>query len=739
MKRTLLGRVVALGSLGLLTGWMPLAAQDALHRLDAPIEVDGRLDEPAWAAVTPWPVIALSPTAGAEPSESTEILLAYDDDALYVGARLFGSAPADVAARSLTRDRLSGDNTLAILIDTYGDRENAVEFVTTPAGILVDRAISGDGQQANDSWNTFWSAATTTDGYHWFAEIRIPFSSLRFQETAVGAVIMGVTVSRFIAKTNERVTHPVLSPSYSNPQIRPSLSRRVALRNIKAATPVYLSPYGLTGFQRSHVQDGLTSPFRPVDEQSYEMGLDVKYAPSSNLAVDVTLNTDFAQIEADEQQVNLSRFSLFFPEKRQFFQERSGIFEFATGGGPDRLFHSRRIGLTGTGEPLRIYGGLRAVGRTGAWDFGVMDMQVEAPGGTGSENLGLLRLRRSVLTPGSAVGGLLTSRVGADGGADITLGVDALVRPVGNDYVTLQWAQVFNESTGTGGVDGAMARILWERRSDQGWVYSAGAKWTGESHDPALGFVTRAGYTFLNANLRYGFFPGHRTIFRSVQPSAVATTFIRNEPPDGGPAMETRTLNGYLNFELKNGAFGFLFVGDNLEDLPAALPIAGGAAVIPAGSHEWRRLGLSVFAPPANAIRANAGVYVGSFYDGTQWTASLAPSWNVSRHVELGAEYAWNRIRFPDRDQYVDADLARLRATVALDARLSVASFLQYNRVAGTVAGNARLRYRFGEGRDLWLVYNDVLNSDLDRVPGVELPRSARRALVLKYTHTMIP
>jgi hypothetical protein len=345
-----------------------------LPRLTGPIQLDGLSDEPAWEAVQPWQPTQYEPNNGAPPTERTEFLVAYDDTYVYFALRGYDSDSTGIRANTLYRDRLSGDDHFEILLDTFNDNETAVLFTTTPAGIRKDAAISNDasgggitsGQWINGDFNTFWDVSTEVNGDGWFAEIRVPFTSLRFQDDD-GRVVMGIILQRKVARKTERLVFPSVRPLADWAFLKPSLAQKVVLKGIRPHTPLYLTPYALTGLEQTFQLNETGTAYPREDDVKTEAGADLKYGITNNLTLDLTVNTDFAQVEADDQQVNLTRFSLFYPEKRQFFQERAGIFEFRTGG-LSRLFHSRRIGLTDDGQPVRIYGGARLVGRWGGWD-----------------------------------------------------------------------------------------------------------------------------------------------------------------------------------------------------------------------------------------------------------------------------------------------------------------------------------------------------------------------------------
>lgn len=483
----------------------------ALHRLPEPVKLDGVIDEHAWESIPALPMIQHLPRFGERPSERTEIRVAYDDDYIYMAARLYDSHPEGILAGGMQRDRLSLSNDwVTIGFDTFNDKENFLLFATSPAGIRSDVAFSNDAEGArpmNASWDTFWDVAVTRNEEGWFAEFRIPFSSLRFKDED-GRVVMGMTVWRWIARKQEAVLFPAIPPRWRWAHYKPSQAQEVVFEGIDRRRPVYVSPYGLLGVQEGEQWEDARGTYQGSREQAREAGLDIKYGFTSNLTLDVTFNTDFAQVEADDQQVNLTRFSLLFPEKRIFFQERSSAFDFNTGG-PEAVFYSRQIGLVG-GEPVRIYGGARVVGRAGDWEIGFLDMQTAESSERSSENLGVLRLRRYLLNENSYVGGIITNRIEADGGYNAVYGLDAVFRATRNDHLTVNWVQTFESERGAGSsaLDGSLARVQWERRGLEGLLYSADGTWVGADYNPGLGFVRRTNYWRVGNRIAYGWRPG---------------------------------------------------------------------------------------------------------------------------------------------------------------------------------------------------------------------------------------
>ena len=702
-----------------------------LPRLTGPIELDGRLNEPAWDKVPTLPLVMYTPTFRGPLTERSEIRVAYDDRYIYLGARLFDDEPGKIRANTLYRDRYSGDDIVALVLDTYNDRQTASWFTVNPAGTRIDRAVSNDGtSDPNDNWNTFWDVATSRDDSSWSAEMRIPFSSLGFQDVN-GQVTMGLIAYRLVARKNERQLFPAIPPNWDFGFTKPSLARRVVLEGVHSRHPVYLSPYALGGVSwRAQLDQQGTRYLRPRDGTD-EGGVDLKYSPTNNLALDLTANTDFAQVEADDQQVNLTRFSLFFPEKRQFFQERSAIFDFGTGG-QSRLFHSRTIGLA-DGEPLRIYGGARLAGRVGGLDLGFLDMQTASRDTIASENFGVLRLRREVFNPNSTVGAMLTSRISTEGHHNVAAGADAVVRTVGDEYLTLKWAQTYTSGLANPAVDWGQSRMLlrWERRDQIGLSYSGELVHSGPGYDPGMGFTFRRDFTSLQLQTGYQRLTGPRTVFRTLGATVGGSSSWRN----GDGTVESGDFGPQLLGELKSGYFISLGLRNNYESVRDTFSISRGAVVVP-GNHWFHRGELFVMAPRAASFRPTFTVSAGGFYDGTGISLSARPAWNPSKYVELGVDYDYDRVRFADR-KGLDLHIVRVRLQLALDVHASLASFIQHDNADHSIGINTRLRYNFREGRDLWIVYNETLNTDRPEFPLPQPPLTRLRAIVVKYTHTM--
>jgi len=707
-----------------------------ISRTNGPVILDGLSNEPAWKNIESLPFVQIEPRAGAEPSERTEVLLAYDKDYLYVAGRLYDREPEKIYSNSKQRD--SGNPScewFGIVIDSFNDKENALAFFTTPSGLRWDAAVFGDAQgeePINTSWNTFWDVATARNGEGWFAEFRVPFSSLRFQKKE-DQVVVGIIVWRQIARKNEWDIFPAIPPDWGFwSKFKPSQAQEFVLEGIVNKRPVYMTPYALGGLGRAAELNEAKTGYRQSESVERQAGLDLKYGPSSNLTLDLTLNPDFAQVEADDEQVNLTRFSLFFPEKRLFFQERSSIFDFEFEvTDSNRLFYSRRIGIQET-RRVGILGGARLVGRVGPWDLGFLDMQTSSSENLSSENMAVLRLRRQLFNPNSYIGGMMTSRIGAGGAYNYALGLDGVIRVIGDNYLTVKVAQTFASGKENDFLSSASSRyyLNWLRRSYKGLGYGLSFSGCGADYEPGLGFQLRENYSRLVTNLWYGWYPGEKSpVFSQILEFPVYL-FIRN----GDHVVETFNMGPIWHFSAKSGYEWSINPSFSYESVPQTFFLSDRAEV-PAGEYRFAGLKMQFFTPSRRALAAAMGLDVGSFYDGRRFSLILNPKWSALSDLELEGFYEFDRVTFPSRGQAFVAHIARLRALYMLSTEFSASAFIQYNSASDALIGNIRLRYNPREGIDLYLVYNETLNTSRSRqVPA--LPLSSGRAVMIKYSYT---
>jgi len=705
-----------------------------LPRIAPGIQVDGVLDEPQWADAVVLEGLQQVPDFGAEPTQRGEFLLAHDGEYLYLGCRMYETDPGLIRITTLERDVSPYvTDSCGMRLDSYNDEENSLVFVTTPASVRTDWTFANDASGApNQRWDTYWDAEGRLTDFGWSAEIRVPFSSMGYQ-VVDGRVVMGFSVTRTMVRNAESIVHPRIAPDWGPGGVaKPTQMRKMIITGLAdPQKPVYLTPYALGGGGLATGPDALGTGYDQDTKWVREVGGDLKTALTRNLNLDLSVNTDFAQVEADDQQVNLTRFSLFFPEQRRFFQERGQIFEVPLGSN-ERLFHSRRIGLV-SGKQIPIYGGARVVGRIGDWDVGFLDMQAESLDSIPSENLGVGRLRRRFLNDASYLGGIVTSRLGSNGTHNVVYGADASVRVFDQDYMNVNWSQSFSDldPAGTDPLDRSLARINWEHRGTDGPTYEASLMRAGAVFEPGMGFLRRRDYVRGFGRAGYGWRPGAGAALNRFGFSFTGDFVRRNA--DQSYESGSVGLNGSL--QTRGGHQVTLDVTRSYEDLRRPLRLSDDVA-IPVGEY-WFTDARLVFNPSQGGLfRPGATLQAGRFYDGDRVSASFSPAWSVSRHARLSATYEINHIDFSSRDEAFTSHLVRVRTEFTFSTKTSFSAFVQYNGTEDLVAVNARFRYNPREGTDLYIVWNESLNSDrysLDPVP----PLTQERAILVKYSHTL--
>jgi hypothetical protein len=732
---------------GLAMAWlfssMYLAGQDPIRiePLQGEVNFDGRPFEEVWEHASRFPVIVNTPNFGAEPVERTEVMITYDQEYLWICARLYSRDPSNITSSSKKRDEESrNSDQFGIILDSYDDNENALAFFTVPSGARTDYTVSNDGEGSgggpgrgavNLSWNTFWDVETSIDDQGWYVEMRIPFSSLRFQNRN-GSTRMGMIVNRRISYANELDTYPSIDPKYGfSAYLKPSLAQTIEFENVKPRKPLYISPYAIGGYSSNYELNEEETAYLHDEGPKLEAGLDIKYSLTSNLTLDLTANTDFAQIEADDEQVNLTRYSLFFPEKRPFFQERSGIFNFRLGGRSDNLFYSRTIGIV-EDEQVRIYGGARITGRVDKWDMGFLDMQTAPSSTIPSENFGVARVRRQVFNQNSYVGGIMTSRIGTDGSYNLAYGLDGIIRMFGDDYLDVRMAQTYETGADNSffSLAPSFAGIRWERRNDQGFAYDLSYSYTGQQMNPGMGFMMRNDVQGIGSRLQYGWFPGEQSKFFSNRAIFQFQRF--NRVSDGGIESMEISPGWFLN--TKKG-FGAMVELQYMKEGVAEDFEMGDEAVVPAGEYGFFQTSARIFTPQTRLVSAMIRFEAGQFYDGERISVSVTPTLNLSASLQLSGSYEFNAVNFPERYQELRSHLGRVNVLYMYSTKLSASMFVQINNASEIFIGNFRIRYNPREGNDFYLVYNEYRGfMEPEMIPAA--PPYFGRTLLLKYTHT---
>ncbi len=706
---------------------------------DLEIKIDGRLNEEVWQQATPinsW--YRQTPDEGADPSQKTIMRLVYDDEYIYLSAQVYESNISKILARTLERDSYSpGQDAICILLDTYNDDRTAYGFIVTPAGVRTDVTVSNDGEGFgrgwNAEWDAFWDASVLIDENGWTAELRIPFSSLRF-ESKNETVEMGLILWRYIARNVEYNVYPAIPNKWQNSAVKPSQALDIKFDKISSQTPLYIKPYTIGGLNKSNTLREDESAYDLNKDWKKDIGLDVKYNITSNLILDLTVNTDFAQVEVDDQRINTTRFSLFFPEKRDFFQERADLFTFRFPGGRQRLFQSRRIGIV-DGQQVPILGGVRLTGRIGGWEMGLIEMQADKAvvdnTDIHSENFGVFRLRREVFERGSFIGGLLTSRTGPDGNHNTAIGLDGDIRVIGPQYLKIHFSQSYENNVDLS--ETWYASVTMQRRIRRGFSFGTSASHYGSQFNPGLGFLTRNGVDRFGGRLQYTWFPGTKN---KLQNHSITnrTSFIW----DATSTRKLETFDSQFNWNglFKSGATARATLRHRHELIREPFNI-GDVEIMP-DIYNFQLAEFSFGSPAGYDFRVNLRATAGEYFGGNQYRAVFSPSWTINEHLAFTFDYEYNRIEA--NQKLFNAHLTRMRIRTAINHALTINSFIQYNSDISELAMNVRLRYNPSEGSDLYLVYNENINTTLNPEDELlpRLPRSQNRAVLLKFSHTFV-
>ena len=708
-------------------------------RTAEPLRIDGELDEAFYQNTAPISdFIQNLPNEGAIPTERTEAWVGFDESNVYVSARVWDSAPErDWVANEMRRDSpsIESNDQFGVFLDTYYDRRNSVGFFVNPLGGFTDLQITNE-QDPNTDWNPITQIRTGRFDGGWTVEMAIPFRSLRYR--AGRDQVWGIQMRRSIVRRNEwsHLTDLPLSVVRNGAQGATRISMYGTLVGIEPPLPsrnLEVKPYAISGLETDLTADPAIS-----NDGSADAGLDVKYGITENLTADLTLNTDFAQVEVDEQQVNLSRFSLFFPEKREFFLEGQGIFEFGNGGrvgtagsgGPPgsssisssgrgrggrsvnapTLFYSRRIGLQ-SGEPVRIFGGGRVTGKVGAFDVGAVGIRTDDEPAVGAKaaTFTVLRIRRDVFAR-SSVGVMFEDRSKSSlpgGGSNQAYGVDA-------NFNFLENLQAFGyyAKTRTDGLadkdESYRARVGY-----RGEVYSVSVDHVlvGDNFNPEIGFVRRSDFRETNVFGRFSPRIASIPAIRRVN-FAGALGYTENERLR---FLESRRRLGRGEVEFENSDWLTLTFTDLFERLGEDTSISG--ALIPQGRYSFRDVGVSYAFGPHRRASGSLSVTKGSFYSGdvtsvgiTSGRIEVIPQLSVEPSIEF------NWIDLPELQAFggqFNQHVARTRLTYSLSPRSFLSGLVQYNAGSDTFSTNIRLRWEWAPGSELFIVYTEDRDTDV--------------------------
>jgi hypothetical protein len=711
-------------------------------RLTTPLQIDGHLDEAIYSTVPPMSEFVQVEPAGGEPAtEQTEAWVTFDSDHVYVALRCRDSHPERMVANEMRRDNnnMFQNEYVGILLDTFYDRRNALYFATTPIGGRADGQITNE-KQYNGDLNPVWNLEVARFEGGWSAEFAIPFKSLRYRPGR--AQIWGFNVERFTKWKNEISFLTRLPVAMGN---RAFLQISAAATLVGIEVPPLSMNLEIKPYATTNLTSDITATPPLSNDLGGDVGLDMKYGLTQNLTADLTYNTDFAQVEADEQQVNLTRFSLFFPEKREFFLENQGTFAFggaagAFGGGAGdtpMLFYSRRIGLNqvedgGRVAVVPIVGGGRLTGRLGRFSIGALDIQSddEPLSGSQSTNFSVVRVKRDVLRR-SSIGAMYTGRsIGPAGGArNDAYGVDAAFAFFDNLAFNTYWARTPASGRKPEPADSSAAP---PRRHDD-TSYRLQADYAGDRYglqverllvgndfDPQVGFVRRG--DMLRHFGQFRFSPRPRSI-KQVR-KFVSTASIA-DVQNGAGRLESRSVDGEFAVQLQNSDQFIIHFTSAYEFLPQPFPIAPGVT-LPVGAYDFANLRVAYNFGKQRPVAGNVSVEQGAFYDGRKTTVGVS-SGRVSFSTRLSAEPTLSVNKVDLVEGAFTTTLLGSRVTYTVTPRMFVSALLQFNSGNHAVAANVRLRWEYQPGSELFVVFNEQRDT-----LGRHFPALVNRAVIVK-------
>ena len=672
-------------------------------RVTEGIRVDGRLDEAGWAAAPKASDFRQrEPREGEPATESTEVSVLYDDRNLYVGVRALDREPDRVIARILRRDaiirtsmdgraRFAGDDAVALVLDTFHDRRNAFVFATNPNGAEYDGLITDERPAFNSEWRGIWEVAARRTPEGWTAEFAIPFRTLRYAP-GEGPQAWGFNVERLIRRKNEQTLWSAWVRGEGGLNRISQAGTLEGLSGLpRSRLNLDVKPYGLVGLTQERQDDG-TIP----NERQTKVGLDAKWEVRPGLVLDGTLNPDFAQVEADEEIVNLTRFDLFLPERREFFLENEGIFKFGSQGffepPPFLLFFSRRIGISEEDGEIPVMGGMRLTGRVGKQTVGLLSVLTDDAFEEPRTNFANVRIKRDVGTSGY-VGAMITDRrdrqdAETDGGVDFSLWPTRRLNVTGFAALTSAYRDR----------DADKAYQLGARYEDDRVFARVQHILVGPDAETGMGFVTRTDIRRTNGFGQYTFRPkllGLRQL--EVFGGGTWITRVTGEEQDGEGFTGT-------SFEWESGETVSIFFEGGFTQLDEEFDLADRIPV-PPGRYDSRRLTVFGGTSPSRRIGVRVAGNISDQWGGRLRLLDLGSRISLGKHLSAGGGWTVSQADLPGGS--FTAHVVGLRASWAFSTRLVTGAYVQYNSLDRKWITNLRLRFIHRPGSDLYVVFND--------------------------------
>ena len=705
-------------------------------RTTQPPRLDGVLEEAEWVnAALIDEFVQQEPSEGDPATERTVVRLMYDEHALYIGVEAHDSIPSAVIATEMRRDsrQLLDEDNFQLIFDTFGDKRSGYMFVTSPLGAKLEQQIAEEGEggyrrvsstnaNVNLDWDGVWDVSARRTDQGWVAEIAIPMVTMRFPDA--DRQVWGVNFMRNIRRKNEQVFWAPIEKGYGLTRVSQA-GTLTGLGGVDRGMDLRVTPYVLAGGRQDRAQTTV------LDGSGFnDLGLDLKYGVASGLNLDVTLNTDFAQVEVDEQQVNLTRFPLFFPEKRDFFLENAGMFSVKSQGTSRLadLFFTRRIGLAG-GQPIPIIAGTRLTGKVDRNNVAVMNIQTQEIGALPGENFFVARYSRDILAR-SKVGGLIINKEAiGNGHYNRTFAVDTSLTP--HPFFTLTGFVAKTESPDLAGED-LMGHVMLSWLSPAARIYS---EYTDiqDNFNAEVGFIPRIGIRRSKVHAQWNPRPGRWGI-RSMDPMTNVEYVT-----DQNNRLLSRRLHLMIGFQFEDGSNLTFITNKEFEQLDVPFQITDDVT-IPLGTYRFWSPSVRYSSDPSRRLSASASYSPQGFFGGTRtdWQTSV----NVRATSRIAAQGSFSRSDVDLPGGGFIADLASATFDLALSPEMTLRSLTQYNSTTESVSTSVRFNWIYRPGSDIYIAYDELRQDDflaLDptlrhagRVPWVQ-----NRQLAIKMTYLL--
>ncbi len=711
----------------------------AVRALTGPIRLDGILDEPAWQTEPATGFIQAEPDEGLTATQHTHVWVAHGDGNLYVAARLHDAQADGIVVNDIRKDFDEGaQDVFAVILDTFHDRRNGYVFMTNAAGARADRQIANEGREVNASWDAIWRVETRRDDEGWTVEMEIPFRSIR--SAPVGDV-WGINFSRRIRRNNEIAFWAAIPRAYALTRLSLAGTLTGLPGTRSAGRDLRFTPYALANTVRGTGGS--------VFDRELQGGLDLKWGMTRGLALDLTVNPDFAQVEADEQRVNLTQFSLFFPEKREFFLENSGLFYVGDAARNTRTnlqprydedllpFFSRRIGLTADGRTQPIHGGARVTGNAAGFQVGAMAMRTGDAHGAPGSDWGVFRARRNLFRS-SDIGGIFMFRRATEGGREDfnrIYGADTYIRFPGE--IDLSVYYLASDARATGGGDNLAPPLDRDRG---GYTVRTSLNREGNFHHIKfgfmemspdfrndLGFLRRTGFRkyFVDWGIRPRFQFMRRLGVREVHPH-----IVWNYYDDLDNRMLAKWLHTGITFFLNNGGNVQIQVDPTFERIDRPFRLDRRIDPIPPGSYSWAPWSLTGGTDASRMFSFRWRGTLGELWSGTQKSLSLTMNFKPSYHFRASVGMSRTDATLDLPDASFVRTLWTVRTNYSFNPDMFVDALVQYDPAHNVFNSNVRFNLIHAPLSDLYLVWNEQRITTGDGTP-------PGRSLTLKLTRML--